>query len=61
MDNGSREQRLPKEEQERKQYADQVGNDGWMLLDALQAPSTADWMRNAPCYDYTTRHVGAPV
>lgn len=25
-------ERLPKEEEERKQYANQVGADGWMLL-----------------------------
>src|SRR3954454_15331977 len=38
-------ERLPKEEQERQQYANQVGTDGWMLLDALQAPDTPDWMK----------------
>src|SRR5215470_8750183 len=31
--------RLPKEEEERKQYANQVGADGWTLLHALDAPS----------------------
>ena len=36
------EERLPKGGQERQQYANQVGADGWMLLDALQAPSTPD-------------------
>ena len=41
-------ERLPKEEQERKQYANQVGTDGWMLLAALEAPSTADWMKTLP-------------
>ena len=35
-------ERLPKEEEERKQYANQVGADGWMLLDALEAPATPD-------------------
>jgi transposase len=29
-------QRLPKEEQEHTQSANQVGTDGWMLLDARQ-------------------------
>jgi transposase len=38
-------ERLPKEEEERKQYANQVGADGWMLLAALQAPDTPDWMK----------------
>lgn len=41
-------ERLPKEEEERKQYANQVGTDGWMLLDALQAPTTPDWMKMLP-------------
>jgi len=41
-------ERLPKEEQERKEYANQVGADGWMVLDALQAPSTPDWMKTLP-------------
>jgi transposase len=39
---------LPKEEQERKQYANQVGTDGWKLLEALQALSTPDWMKALP-------------
>ncbi len=42
------EERLPKEEQERQQYANQVGTDGWMLLDALQAPCTPEWMKTLP-------------
>ena len=41
-------ERLPKEEEERKQYANQVGTDGWMVLDALQAPSTPDWLKTLP-------------
>jgi len=41
-------ERLPKEEEERKQYANQVGADGWMLLAALQAPDTPDWMQTLP-------------
>ena len=42
------EERSPREEQERTQYANQVGADGWMLLDALQAACTPDWMRTLP-------------
>jgi transposase len=42
------EERLPKEEQERTQYATQVGADGWLLLDALQAPCVPDWMKTLP-------------
>ncbi len=41
-------ERLPKEEQERKQYVNQVGTDGWMLLDALKASCTPDWMKMLP-------------
>jgi transposase len=41
-------ERLPKEEEERKQYANQVGADGWMLLKALEAPATPDWMKTLP-------------
>jgi transposase len=41
-------ERLPKEEQERKDYANQVGADGWRLLAALEAPDTPDWMRPLP-------------
>ncbi|HEY4388826.1 MAG TPA: hypothetical protein VGN34_30615 [Ktedonobacteraceae bacterium] len=41
-------ERLPKEEKERKQYANQVGADGWSLLQALDAPSTADWLKTLP-------------
>jgi transposase len=41
-------ERLPKEEEERKQYAHQVGADGWMLLDALESPATSDWMKTLP-------------
>src|SRR5947208_10174862 len=41
-------ERLTKDEQERQQYANQVGSDGWMLLDALEAPDTADWMKTLP-------------
>ncbi len=41
-------ERLPKEEQERKAYANQVGADGWMLLAALEASDTPDWMKTLP-------------
>jgi transposase len=41
-------ERLPQGEEERKQYANQVGADGWALLDALAAPSTADWLKTLP-------------
>jgi len=42
------EERLPKEDQERRQYADQVGADGWRLLAALHLPATPDWMKTLP-------------
>jgi transposase len=41
-------ERLPKEEEERKRYANQVGADGWTLLSALESSSTADWMKTLP-------------
>jgi hypothetical protein len=41
-------ERLPKEEEERKQYANQVGSDGWMRLSALDALATPDWMKTLP-------------
>lgn len=41
-------ERLPKEEEERKHDANQVGVDGWALLEALDAPSTADWLKTLP-------------
>jgi transposase len=41
-------ERLPKEEEERQQYANQVGTDGWILLDALEAADTLDWMKTLP-------------
>ena len=41
-------ERLPKEEDKRKHYANQVGADGWVLLQALDASSTADWMKTLP-------------
>jgi transposase len=42
------EERLPKEGPERQQYANQVGADGWMLLQALQAVPTPEWMKTLP-------------
>ena len=41
-------ERLPKGEEERKQYANQVGSDGWLLLEALDALATPDWMKTLP-------------
>jgi transposase len=41
-------ERLPKEEQKRKEYANQVGADGLMLLAALEAPDTPDWLKTLP-------------
>src|SRR3989440_525587 len=41
-------ERLPKADEERKQYANQVGTDGWSLLTALDAIATPDWMKTLP-------------
>ena len=54
-------ERLPTEEEERKQYANQVGADGWMLLAAREAPATPDPIENAPCHFHLTHHVGATI
>ncbi len=55
-------ERLPKQEEERKHYANQVGTDGWMLLAAvLEDPATADPIENAACCHDTTYHLGATV
>jgi transposase len=42
------EERLPKEGSERLKLANQVGADGWMLLHALQAAPTPEWMQTLP-------------
>ena len=39
---------LPQGEDERKHYANQVGADGWVLLNVLDASSTADWLKTLP-------------
>ncbi|MGZ3638053.1 MAG: transposase [Ktedonobacterales bacterium] len=39
---------LPKGEHDRQQYANQVGADGWLLLDLLQASFTPEWMGSLP-------------
>jgi transposase len=41
-------ERLPQGEEERRDYANQVGADGWTLLQALDASSTADWLKTLP-------------
>jgi hypothetical protein len=40
-------ERLPKDEPERKQDANQVGADGWLLLAALENPAPSDPIENA--------------
>jgi transposase len=44
-------ERLPKEEQERKQYVNQVGTDGRFLLSVLESPDTPDWVNTLPVID----------
>jgi len=55
------EERLPKEDQERLQYADQVGADGWRLLAALHVPATPDWMKTRGRGHDLAPHVGATI
>ncbi len=42
------ESRLPSSRTEREQYANQVGADGWQLLDAVDEASTPSWLRELP-------------
>jgi hypothetical protein len=49
------------EEQEPKQYANQVGTDGWLLLAALEASPTPDPIENAARHYDTTYDLGAAV
>ena len=39
------EERLPKGEIERRQYAEQVGTDGWTLLAALESEHAPSWLQ----------------
>jgi transposase len=52
------EYRLPKSKAEREQYANQVGADGWRLLDALEDNATPTWLRELPAVQ-TLRRVWA--
>ena len=52
------EYRLPSSKTEREQYANQVGADGWQLLDAVDAASTPSWLRDLPAMQ-TLRRVWA--
>jgi transposase len=52
------EYRLPSGKTERERYANQVGADGWQLLDALDAPATPAWLRALPAVQ-TLRRVWA--
>lgn len=42
------EYRLPKGVAERERYANQVGADGWRILEALDDPATPPWLRDLP-------------
>jgi transposase len=52
------EYRLPSGKAERERYANQVGADGWQLLDALDAAATPSWLRELPAVQ-TLRRVWA--
>jgi transposase len=52
------EYRLPKNKAEREQYANQVGADGWHLLDAREESATPAWLRELPAVQ-TLRRVWA--
>jgi transposase len=42
------EYRLPKGPAEREQYANEIGADGWQILEALDDPATPSWLRDLP-------------
>jgi transposase len=52
------EYRLPSGKAERERYANQVGADGWWLLDALDEAATPAWLRDLPAVQ-TLRRVWA--
>jgi hypothetical protein len=52
------EYRLPKGKAEREQYANQVGADGWRILEALAQPATPAWLCALPAV-VTLRQVWA--
>ena len=52
------EYRLPSSKAEREQYANQVGADGWRLLDAVDEPATPSWLPALPAVQ-TLRRVWA--
>ena len=43
--------RLPKGKDERQAYAEQIGADGYALLDAIYAQETAAWLRQIPALE----------
>src|SRR5262249_38674845 len=52
------EYRLPRSQAERERSANQVGADGWHLLDVLDDPTTPAWLREVPAVQ-TLRRVWA--
>lgn len=55
------EERLPKEEQERTQYANQVGADGWDATRCAPGSLHSRLAENASCRDHPPYRVGATV
>ena len=54
-------ERLPKEEDERKQYANQVGADGWVLLHAASCFQYGGLVENAARRHYAAHHLGPAI
>jgi hypothetical protein len=50
-----------RQEHERKQYANQVGADGWGLMGALEAPLTPDWLKTLPAITSAPPDLGGTV
>jgi transposase len=47
--------RLPKSDDVRRQWAEQVGRDGFTILDAVAAPAAPAWLREIPAVQVLTR------
>src|SRR5713101_1327955 len=55
MDPVKVEYRFPSGTDERQQFLDQVGRDGWNLLAAIEADSASHWMLSIPAVDTLQR------
>jgi len=45
------DERLPRGEEKRRQYAEQVGTDGWAQLTALESAHAPSWLQEVAVVD----------